>query len=285
MTAFRSWLCGLVAMATLVVPAGLPVGDAGAQERREEERSAREREERPAREREARPSEREVLQRQVEVMRVALHALREANRQDAMELMERAIRAREVTLEGRQDEEARAIRERGPNRGQLAELLTMASNQWREYNNQDKAEVVGRLAREFAGGDERRRPRAEEGDRPRAEEGDRPRAEQRDRPRPDARPNEEVRRKLQELEQALVRAREAGREEEVEQLRRQMRELTQRPAENPVRRPAVEAARLAEEVERLKGSMRELNAQMTEMLRPDGRDPQAAGSRCPEAAR
>jgi hypothetical protein len=96
-------------------------------------------------------TEREVALHQLEVMRIALHALREAERGDAVELMTLAIRAREMMLEGRRDEEAQRVRERAPNREQLAEILSMASKLWREYGNVDKSVAVGQLAEQFSG--------------------------------------------------------------------------------------------------------------------------------------
>ena len=215
-----------------------------------EQETRRERTEEGVRERTERPNEREMAKRQLEIMRAALPALREGNRADAVELMERAIRAHEVMLEGRRDDEAHQIRERMPNRGQMAEILTMASNLWREFNNQEKAEIVGRLAREFGGGERERELSV------------------RERRETEERPNELVRRRLHELEQAFVRAREAGREDEAARIRRQMQELTQQRVGEPERRPErVEAPRASEEVERLKGSVRELSGQMNEMRR------------------
>jgi hypothetical protein len=202
----------------------------------------RERAEEAARERTERPDEREVARRQLEVMRVALPALREANRADAVEWLQRAIRAYEVRLEGRTDAEAHQIRERMPNRGQMAEVLTAASNLWREFNNHDKAEVVGRLAREFGGGGPRERERE--------------------------RPVSERRGSLHELEQAFVRAREAGKEDEAARIKRQMEELARQAERRPARRPAAtEARRTPEEVERLKGTVRELSGQVNELRR------------------
>jgi hypothetical protein len=92
-------------------------------------------------------------------MRVALHGLREAERADAAEVLQRAIRAREVTLEGRRDDEAHQIRERAPGKAQLAEIMGMASGLWRDFGNAANAELVARAARELAG--ERERPATE----------------------------------------------------------------------------------------------------------------------------
>lgn len=108
---------------------------------RKEERA---REERPK-------SEREVAVHQLEVMRMALPALREANRADAAELLTLAIRSREVMLEGRRDAEARRIRGRAPKREQLAEILSMAARLWREFGKEEKGAVAGQLAEQLAG--------------------------------------------------------------------------------------------------------------------------------------
>lgn len=120
----------------------------------EEREIRRERDEGRAR-RERPGSEREVALHQLEVMRIALHALREAERGDATELLTLAIRSREMMLEGRRDEEAQRIRERAPNRRQLAEILSLASRLWREFDNADKSVAVGRLAEQFSGSRER----------------------------------------------------------------------------------------------------------------------------------
>ena len=106
-------------------------------------------------------SEREVAIHQLEVMRMALHALKEANRGDAAELLTLAIRAREMMLEGRRDDEAHAVREKAPNREQLAEILSMAARLWREFDRAEKSAVVGQLAEQIAAV---RRPRASERD-------------------------------------------------------------------------------------------------------------------------
>ncbi|UCF14345.1 MAG: hypothetical protein JSW59_13100 [Phycisphaerales bacterium] len=111
----------------------------------------RERESRDRRAREERPqSEREVAMHQLEVMEMGLHALRQANRADAAELLTLAIRACEMMLEGRRDEEVEAVRERAPTREQLAEILSMAARLWREFDQPDKAAVVGQLAEQMA---------------------------------------------------------------------------------------------------------------------------------------
>ena len=136
MSVFRRWLYGLVAIAMLTGSAGLLIRSVMSQEGHEEARrivmneearddnpfearNARERVEREQtgvreRERSERPTERDMLKQQVEVLKIALHALMEAEKRDAAEVLERAIRAREVTLEERRDDEAHMIRERAP---------------------------------------------------------------------------------------------------------------------------------------------------------------------------
>ncbi len=122
---------------------------------REESREREERERRRERDedratRERPKSEREVVLHQLEVMRMALPALKEAERGDAVELLTLAIRAREMMLEGRRDEEAQSIRERAPNREQLVEILSVAAKLWREFGNADKSVVIGRLAEQLS---------------------------------------------------------------------------------------------------------------------------------------
>jgi dTMP kinase len=103
----------------------------------------------------------EAATRQLEVMRVAKKALAEAEKHDAIELLERAIRAREVSLEGRKDEEAARIRERAPTRGQQAELLAMAAQLYKEWNMPDRAGMVAEMSQALAG-QERERAQARE---------------------------------------------------------------------------------------------------------------------------
>jgi len=134
----------------------------------EERREDREREERERRERaegrargERPESEREVLLHRLEVMRMALTALKEAERWDAVELLTLAIRDREMMLERRNDEEANRIRERAPSRERLVDILSMAAELWREFGNDEKSAVVGQLA-EHLSGVERRQVRERE---------------------------------------------------------------------------------------------------------------------------
>jgi hypothetical protein len=111
----------------------------------EEERGGRERD-----------REREVAQHQLEIMHIAFEALVKAKRKDGADLMERALHARKVALEGRRDEEARHIRERAPSRGQQVELLQAAADHLREWGRKEQAAAVDKLARQMAGHERRR---------------------------------------------------------------------------------------------------------------------------------
>jgi regulator of replication initiation timing len=136
----------------------------------EERREGREREERERQRerdegratRERPQSEREVVLHQLEVMRLALPALREAERGDAAELLTLAIRAREMMLERRRDEEAQRVRERAPNREQLIEILSMAAELWREFGNADKSAAIRELAEQLSGAERRQVRQREE---------------------------------------------------------------------------------------------------------------------------
>jgi hypothetical protein len=114
---------------------------------------------------ERRPNEREVALEQLEVMRLALHALKEAERGDAIELLTLAIRSREMMLKGRRGEEANRVRERAPKRAQLAEILALAAQLWREFDQAEKAATVGKLAEQMAArGRQQTRQRSERPD-------------------------------------------------------------------------------------------------------------------------
>lgn len=101
-------------------------------------------------------AERGMAERQLEILRVAIHAVHEAGRGEVADQLERAIHARELALAGRDDEEALRIREGAPKRGQLAELLMFSERVLRERQQPDRAELVGGLARELAESLERR---------------------------------------------------------------------------------------------------------------------------------
>ncbi len=153
------------------------------------------RRDRPQRERERAHrggNEREMAMHQLEILRMAMPALREGERRDAADLLERAIHARELALEGVRNEKAQEVRKSAPNRAQLAEILGLSSRLWREFGHEERAQAVGELAEQMQARIHRERDeRAQrEQDRPRGEarerrgERDRPAARER-RERPD----------------------------------------------------------------------------------------------------
>jgi hypothetical protein len=102
---------------------------------------------------------REAVIHEIEVMRMALPALLEEGRRDTAELLERAVHAREVTLEGRTDEEAHEIRERSPRLGQQVEILQYAAKLWEKFGHEEKAAAIRELAERMWA----KRPREHEG--------------------------------------------------------------------------------------------------------------------------
>ena len=103
-------------------------------------------------------------------MEQAVHALLEAGREDAADLLRRAMRAVEVRLEGRTDREARRIWEGAPDLPNQVELLRMAARLWREFGHEEKAAAVAELAEELWAGRDRPRERDERRREPRREE-------------------------------------------------------------------------------------------------------------------
>jgi hypothetical protein len=88
--------------------------------------------------------ERRAAVEQLELMRLALPALREGERHDAVELLERAIQDREMALQGRRDERAQGSRQGGPDREQVIEILGLAERLYREFGVMDRAEALAR---------------------------------------------------------------------------------------------------------------------------------------------
>ena len=104
-----------------------------------------------------------TVRRRLEVMRTAVDALLEANRREAAELIEHAMHARELAIEGRRGEEANRIRETAPNRGQLAETLGAAAKLYKKWNMSDRAEALAELAETYAKQWKRRQRAGREG--------------------------------------------------------------------------------------------------------------------------
>jgi len=91
--------------------------------------------------------EADMVRHHLEILRIAMHGLLEAEKRDAADRVEHAIHARELSLQGRRDEEANHIRESAPPPGELAELLLVSAALWREFGQPGKAEQVEELAR------------------------------------------------------------------------------------------------------------------------------------------
>jgi hypothetical protein len=145
---------------------------------------------------------REAAMRDLEIMHLAMAALKEKGRHDSAELLHRAIRAREVRLEGRRDREAIEIHEQAPTLGQQIELLAYAADLWEEFGHERKAEMVGGLAARMRESWQRGEGRRGEGQR----QGQRRGGEQRRNVPPDR--IEQLERRLAEIEQALEETRE-----------------------------------------------------------------------------
>lgn len=94
-------------------------------------------------------SEREAALRNLKIMRYAVEALAESQHPDAADLVERALRVREMALEGRRDEEARRMRASSPDAAQLVELLAMAGEILQDKGRSERAAAVGQLSRQL----------------------------------------------------------------------------------------------------------------------------------------
>ena len=86
--------------------------------------------------------------RNLDTLRIAMKGLAEAKRPDAAEMMERAVRARELMVEGKPDMAERAMKD-SPDDAQLAELLLTAAGCWRQFKQPEKAAQCEELGRFF----------------------------------------------------------------------------------------------------------------------------------------
>ena len=77
---------------------------------------------------------------------MAMHALQEARKRDAADVLRRGIQARVVDAKGLEGEEANLVRERAPSLGQQVEILAWAAELWREFGHEEKSEAVAELA-------------------------------------------------------------------------------------------------------------------------------------------
>ncbi|MHC4161451.1 MAG: hypothetical protein ACYSUM_04880 [Planctomycetota bacterium] len=91
----------------------------------------------------------EVAKWQLKVMRFGVEALVKAKRHDGAALLEGALHARRLDLEGRRDEEAMRIRERAPGPEDQAELLRVAADLLGEWGEKDQAAAVDKLAKQL----------------------------------------------------------------------------------------------------------------------------------------
>lgn len=92
----------------------------------------------------------DFVRRSMDTLRIARKGLAEAGKHDAADAMERAIHARELLLESKGDDAARAMKG-SPGDGDIAELLSKAGQCWREFKqpeNAEKCEELGRFYRQ-----------------------------------------------------------------------------------------------------------------------------------------
>ena len=90
------------------------------------------------------------VRRRLKVMRAAVEAFVEADQHDRAALVEQAMHARELSLEGRLDAEANQIRDKAPNRGALAELLAAAAELVADRGEAKQAQALAELSRTYA---------------------------------------------------------------------------------------------------------------------------------------
>jgi hypothetical protein len=113
------------------------------------------------RRREGGGKERKVAAAQIAVMRTALVALREGEREDRADLLKRAIQARQVRLARLKGEKAEIVLEREPNLGQTVEALALAAKLWRKFGHQKNTAAVRQLAEKLAGSERAKKERPE----------------------------------------------------------------------------------------------------------------------------
>jgi hypothetical protein len=109
------------------------------------------------RDRERRDREIDVARHELEVYRIAIHAMREVERPREIEALERLIHALELSIEGHRGEAVRQAWKRAPGREDRIELLLLADKIWRRFENAEKAELCEELARKLQR-QQRRRP-------------------------------------------------------------------------------------------------------------------------------
>jgi hypothetical protein len=91
----------------------------------------------------------EIAKWQIKVMRIGVEALVKADRHDGAELLERALHACKIHLEGRRDEEAMEIRRRAPGLEEQAELLRVAADLLADWGKKEEAHAADKLSRQM----------------------------------------------------------------------------------------------------------------------------------------
>jgi hypothetical protein len=89
-------------------------------------------------------------EQELHALELALHAFLEAEMHDGADLLERALHARRMKLEGRTDPEAMSVRERAPRVGQVLDLMVRAEDLWREWGHEDRARAISAATERFA---------------------------------------------------------------------------------------------------------------------------------------
>jgi hypothetical protein len=106
---------------------------------------------------------------QLQVFKVAHEGLAEGGHEEAAEQMELAVRALEMRIDGRKDEEAEEVQQSAPDHAQTTELLMLAARMLKEQDKPDRAGSVARLAEQFG---QRYRKQARDGGQPARRDGD-----------------------------------------------------------------------------------------------------------------
>lgn len=153
-----------------------------------------------------------VAAAQLEALRLAMPALREEERGDAVEIVARAIHARELALEGHDGPGAAEARREAPGRDEIVKVLVLAGQIYLKRGADERARELGRLTRELWGGHDEGRPRAEPG-------------------------RDEPRHELEVMETAVHGLREAGRHDAADVLARAVRARAARLEGRPDRAP------------------------------------------------
>jgi hypothetical protein len=151
-----------------------------------------------------RPSEREMAEHHLEMLRLAHHALREARRGEHAEIVEHALHAMELRLEGRRDEEARHVYETAPPREAVLRSMHLAAELWADWGKKDRAHALMQHLKQVK----------------RAHAGDRTARAERERDRPRRTDREHLAHEIELLHLALPVLREEGKTQTIEVVER-----------------------------------------------------------------